>query len=169
MIEDFTEYHREYYHVRRRRALEYLGGKCVKCGSTENLEIDHVERSDKEFNISKNLTVSNPTVRAELDKCQLLCRKHHLAKTAKENGGFTHGTTYAWMRKKCRCDVCEPVWRAWNDSRNAARRRGAVRGPYDTSPVVCGTERSYRKGCRCGDCRKAHTDRAAEYRASKAV
>lgn len=124
------EWAREYHHTKRRAPMiEYLGGKCVKCGVTEDLQFDHVDPSTKSFGIHQNMTLNNPIVRAELDKCQLLCRPHHEDKTAEEHSGFTHGTIYAWMRMKCRCDVCRPVWRAWHDERNAKRRTG-VRGPY---------------------------------------
>ena len=36
---------------------------------------------------------------------------------------YQHGTVYAWMKKKCRCEVCYPVWRKWHDERNAKRRK----------------------------------------------
>ena len=126
MITDFTAYHREYYYVRRARIIEYLGGVCAECGTTENLEIDHVSREDKAFSISKNLTLSNPAVQEELSKCQLLCEEHHLAKTVKENEGFTHGTLYGWMKKKCECDPCYTAKREWHDRRNERRRAGVV-------------------------------------------
>lgn len=109
--------------------LEYLGGKCVKCDAIEDLHFDHIDPKTKSFDIKSNLTLNNPAVRAELDKCQLLCGPHHREKTAQEQLGWTHGTNYAWMKKKCRCEICEPIWREWHDKRNAARRTGA-RGPY---------------------------------------
>lgn len=115
------EYHKEYYRKRRQAIFDYLGGKCVVCGTTDELEVDHIEREDKSFNISSKLSVKNN--KAELDKCQLLCKTHHKEKTAQENTGFEHGTMYAWMKKKCRCEICEPVWRAWQDNRNRARRK----------------------------------------------
>lgn len=129
LITDFTEYHREYYHKRRKKIIDYLGGRCVDCGATDDLHIDHVDPQGKSFEINSNLTLSNPAVRDELSKCQLLCRTHHHLKTARENTGFTHGTINAFMHKKCRCNVCKPVWRAWNDKRNAARRKDGGYGP----------------------------------------
>ena len=56
----------------RKIAVELLGGKCVKCDTTENLEIDHilsVQRGGKDI----------------ANNCQLLCKKHHQLKTIKEN------------------------------------------------------------------------------------
>jgi hypothetical protein len=124
------EYHRKYYHEKRRKPmLDYLGGQCVRCGSTEELQFDHIRREDKSFNISTKMTLSDPEVRAELDKCQLLCKDCHQRKTGAEMEGFTHGTLYAWMKKGCRCEVCEPEWRSWNDERNAKRRKPGGYGP----------------------------------------
>lgn len=55
--EDYNEYYREYmrkyYHDRRKDAIEYLGGKCVLCGSVENLQFDHIDRSTKKYELSK--------------------------------------------------------------------------------------------------------------------
>lgn len=37
--------------------------------------------------------------------------------------GFTHGTYYAWMRKKCKCKKCLESKRKWYDKRNEKRRK----------------------------------------------
>lgn len=129
MITDFAAYHREYYYKRRKKITDYLGGSCVECGATEDLHIDHIDPEQKSFNISRNVTLSNPAVLAELDKCQLLCREHHEAKTARENTGFEHGTVYGFMKMKCLCAPCRAKRRAWNDERNAARRKPGGYGP----------------------------------------
>lgn len=116
-----TEYHREYYQKRKQAIYEYLGGQCVSCGSNQDLQIDHIDRSAKIFDISRKLSLKNN--KAEIDKCQLLCKPCHLAKTAEENIGFTHGTMYGWMKKKCQCDLCDTEKRRWQDERNAKRRK----------------------------------------------
>lgn len=165
MIEDWTEYHRLYHYKRRQKIWDYLGGKCVRCGATSNLEIDHIDRAQKSFNISRNMTLDNPGVRAELDKCQLLCEKHHWEKTAAENSGFTHGTVYAWMKRHCDCPECATAKRQWQDRKNERRRKDpsepAGRGPYKT-PAEHGEIRRYYRGCRCDKCRAANTARARE-------
>jgi 5-methylcytosine-specific restriction endonuclease McrA len=115
------EYHKEYYKKRRQAVLDYLGGKCAVCETTENLEVDHKEKDKKSFHINKRMSVKNN--KAELDKCQLLCETHHRVKTAIENSGFTHGTMYAWMKKKCNCSDCSKAKREWHDKRNEARRK----------------------------------------------
>lgn len=116
-----ADYHREYYKKRRQAIFDYLGGKCVECGTTENLEVDHINREDKSFHVSQRLSVKNNS--AELDKCQLLCTTHHKAKTSREQSGWTHGTTYGWMRKKCKCEECSAEKIAWTNRRNTKRRK----------------------------------------------
>ncbi len=71
------------YEERKEYALNYLGGKCVVCGSTENLQFDHIDGKKKRFYITKILTYKIKRLNRELDKCQLLCEKHHREKTAK--------------------------------------------------------------------------------------
>ena len=134
MITDFTEYHREYYRKRRQKIIDYLGGRCIECGATENLHVDHIDPMQKSFHISRNVTLNNPAVRAELDKCQLLCRPHHEAKTAKENSGWSHGTMTGWQKKKCRCGECRAAQLDYNEKRKAGRRKPGGRGPYNVKP-----------------------------------
>lgn len=121
-----AEYHREYYKKRRQAIIDYLGGRCVVCGTTQDLQVDHKDPSDKSFNISKKMSVKNN--KAELDKCQLLCATHHYEKTSEENSGYTHGTIYGWMRMKCDCSECYEAKKIWHAERNAKRRKGAGYG-----------------------------------------
>lgn len=128
--EEVRAYHRRYYHEKRRQPMiDYLGGECVRCGSTSDLQFDHRIPSEKSFDIRANMTLSNPLVREELDKCQLLCRDCHRSKTGEENSGYTHGTIYAWMKVKCKCDTCTQAKRVWNEDRNAKRRKVGGYGP----------------------------------------
>lgn len=124
-------YHRAYYRTRRQKIVDFLGGQCAKCGATEGLEVDHVERTQKAFNISCRLTLE--AILDELAKCQLLCTIHHREKTGQEQEGFTHGTLYAWSKKKCSCEDCMIAKWEWHDARNARRRSPEGRGPYRTS------------------------------------
>lgn len=77
-------YSRKYYHKRRNELLSKLGGKCVKCGSTEHLEFDHINSVEKRFNISDLLNRSKQETETELQKCQLLCHSCHTKKSNKE-------------------------------------------------------------------------------------
>jgi len=74
----------EYYKERKSYCLEYLGGKCVKCGTTHNLEFDHIKRDTKKYNITRKVDKTFDNLKEELDKCQLLCVDCHKIKTKSE-------------------------------------------------------------------------------------
>lgn len=74
-------YMKRRYHQRRAEALETLGGKCVICGTTEDLEIDHIDADDKEIPLNKMWSIAKARFLQELDKCQLLCKEHHKEKS----------------------------------------------------------------------------------------
>lgn len=64
----------------RAPALEYLGGKCKRCGFNEDTDIiqfHHLDPCDKKYNISDYLYKGFEFVRAELNKCVLLCLNCH--------------------------------------------------------------------------------------------
>ena len=102
--------------LRKRRhamLISKLGGKCAICGSQENLQFDHIDPDNKDFNIVSNLGSKKMTILLEeITKCQLLCRTHHLEKTSKERkekskANLKHGTLNAYYRHKCRCLPCK--------------------------------------------------------------
>ena len=106
---------KEQYHARMKLIREKLGGKCVVCGTTERLEIDHIDPKAKAFTVSCGWGRSWKSIEAELEKCQLLCFDHHREKT-KVNGehaggrnkaqSIPHGTVSGYIRHKCRCLDC---------------------------------------------------------------
>ena len=73
--------------VQRRRdklklmAIEYKGGKCLKCGYDKcpaALDFHHRDESQKEFGISKGGNTHGwEKMKPELDKCDLLCSNCH--------------------------------------------------------------------------------------------
>ena len=69
---------------RKQHLLERLGGKCVGCGVTENLQFDHINPEEKSFTITPKLTSSIEVLYEEVDKCQLLCSDCHLEKTKED-------------------------------------------------------------------------------------
>lgn len=97
---------------KRRKYLEnLLGGKCQDCGSTDNLQFDHIDPASKSFRISEHISKPLEELQREIDKCQLLCRNCHLKKT-KDNWEYLHppsqhGTIGHYKRFKCRCDACK--------------------------------------------------------------
>jgi len=84
--EKLVEDQRRIRDERRQYLREYLGGKCVRCGSIENLEFDHFIKENKSFTISSSLTCfSIEDLILEADKCQLLCRPCHIEKSHEED------------------------------------------------------------------------------------
>lgn len=107
----------ERYRERRAYAIEKLGGKCVVCGTTENLEIDHINKKDKSFQITQRWSVSIEEYNKELAKCQLLCNLHHKEKSSREHdwgregfGPSDHGSLAFYKNKGCRCKLCRKAY-----------------------------------------------------------
>lgn len=98
-----TTYKKHVYIEFKKNVIAYLGGKCVVCGATDNLEFDHVDPTIKLFNITDKYTCCMSYLRSELDKCQLLCKTHHKEKHKQDN---IHGTYYMYNHGKCRCTEC---------------------------------------------------------------
>ena len=75
------------YENNRKLIIEQLGGVCSYpgCNCTEDLQLDHINPLEKEYNISERLSSWDiKKLQPEIDKCQLLCPKHHLEKTLKD-------------------------------------------------------------------------------------
>ena len=77
-----------YMKTKAEKRSEWLSnrGSCVKCGSSENLEIDHIDPRTKSRRIQDVWGLSAKNREAELAKCQILCRTCHIKKSAKEQG-----------------------------------------------------------------------------------
>lgn len=68
-------------HKTKLQAIEYLGGKCSKCGYNkckDALVFHHNNSNEKEFTIGDFLQNGFEFIKNELDKCSLLCRNCHL-------------------------------------------------------------------------------------------
>jgi len=103
---------------RRAHLLEMLGGKCVRCGTTDGLVFDHIDPSTKAFTIGGNLERPWDVLLAEVRKTQLLCPPCHKIKGAEDRPESPHGTIYRYSDLGCRCDLC----RAANAAKSARRR-----------------------------------------------
>ena len=66
---------------RRAVLIEHMGGVCShsNCNETERLQFDHIDPMTKSHNINPQDSYEKSF--KELEKCQLLCPKHHLEKT----------------------------------------------------------------------------------------
>lgn len=104
-----------------RRAAYLAGKRCVLCGSTQRLEIDHADPRQK---VSHRVwSWSESRRQAELHKCRVLCRECHEKRHADEKRtGFSHGTTNGYSCG-CRCQHCliamRDCWKRYN-----AKKRG---------------------------------------------
>lgn len=70
----------------KKRAIEYLSGKCFLCGYNkcyQAMDFHHKDNEMKEFTISGWYNLSWEKLRKELDKCVLLCSNCHREVTAK--------------------------------------------------------------------------------------
>lgn len=100
------------YRERRAYAIEFLGGVCVVCGTTEDLEIDHINKWEKSIPITQMWSVSQERYDLELMKCQLLCHTHHVEKSNREKdwgkgyGPTQHGSLAMYKNHGCRCELC---------------------------------------------------------------
>lgn len=92
----------------QQRRLDWIeeNGPC-SCGSTENLEVDHVDPSKKELEPSHIWTRRKEVQEKELAKCQVLCYECHNQKTIAERSTATHGMQSMYSKKKCRCVECK--------------------------------------------------------------
>lgn len=65
---------------RKRKAVEYKGGKCCVCGYSHYigaLDFHHINPNEKTFNISKLRSYSWDVIKNEVDKCVLVCKNCH--------------------------------------------------------------------------------------------
>jgi hypothetical protein len=116
----------------RKEAWFAENGPCRKCGSAENLEVDHIDPSQKAFSI--NWGIRRDVLEIELGKCQALCEKCHIEKSALERtknshdlkstisaeasagfvrDGILHGTRNSYNYHRCRCAACRAAVAAY--------------------------------------------------------
>lgn len=75
---------RAYRDVVRAAAIAALGGRCAECGTAEGLEVDHVNGDGKAHRKSASIAVYTRQIADgsyDGPPLQLLCSKHHRAKT----------------------------------------------------------------------------------------
>lgn len=130
--DEFNAYMRKYmldrYRKRMAKAIQELGGKCVICGKTEELQFDHKDKKTKSLTLGKMWSVSELKFQEELKKCQLLCRKCHEEKTREELGRKsareTHGTLSSY--RYCRCPECVKAKTDWCREYKRKRARNST-------------------------------------------
>jgi 5-methylcytosine-specific restriction endonuclease McrA len=108
-----NEYMKKRRQARRAKFIDLLGGECVECGATDNLQFDHANAKKKRYDLNSVKDGKESVILKELKKCKLLCPECHLAKTKankehvnKDKKPSRHGTIWMYKRYKCRCDKC---------------------------------------------------------------
>ena len=107
------------YHEKRSLAVELFGGECSICGSTEQLEFDHIDWKTKTCEIAKIWSFKQEKFLKELSKCQLLCSACHSEKSSgdqrEQMTGHRepqHGKMHTYDKHGCRCDTCKKAFSA---------------------------------------------------------
>lgn len=139
--------------LRRKRKLgviKYLGGSCQRCGFDEHesaLQFHHRDPSQKDFGINRGISKRFELVKAELDKCDLLCANCHsivhalLAQPVEREseelgvGGANpsestnmiepaHGTRARYLHPqfRCKCPACRVAQRDYMREYHRSRR-----------------------------------------------
>lgn len=117
------EYQRNWI-AARRDAWLMEHGPCVSCGSTENLEIDHVDRETKRFSPREIWSRTEATRLDELAKCQVLCQSCHWKKNGDEERQAAHGNTTMYNTHGCRCALCKEAKAAYMREYRSRTSRG---------------------------------------------
>jgi len=67
---------------RRAEGIVEMGGRCVDCGATSELELDHIDPSNK---VAHTIwSWSEPRRKAEMAKCTLRCKACHIDRTKRQ-------------------------------------------------------------------------------------
>lgn len=136
-------------------AKQRLGGVCISCGTTENLQFHHRPGTIKRFNISQSSDRSQATFDAEIVKCDLLCGSchitHHNTSEPKKTT-FEHGTLTGYTHYKCRCDACKAANTEYNKQYYVQHHEAK---PKPAIPEHGTHGRYYNHGCRCDLCKAA--------------
>lgn len=92
----------------------------------------------------------------ELAKCQLLCKRHHIAKTSAEREPWRHGTIHGYMNKDCRCKECRETYNEWRRQYRKTKTKTSIRWPNGRPEVTHGQRAMYLRGCKCPECKEAN-------------
>ena len=99
---------RRYYRLKQ-QAIDFLGGKCSKCGSDDRLRVNGKD-PNKPFSISVLVCIPWELTEQILPSCELLCHTcYYLMRRAEfeaEPGGHGEGVS---GRHNCKCDKCRPL------------------------------------------------------------
>lgn len=139
---------------RRRVWIESLKTSCVVCGESEPACLDwhHLDTETKVVSISRmksSSTYSQQRVLEELEKCVLLCAN-------------CHRKIHAGVIQELECHADNVEVRGANPLTRTQNVSG--KGISSLPEYVCGTRRTYRKGCKCSLCKEANAAETRKYR-----
>ena len=107
--------------------FEILGGRCVECGTSENLQIDHIDPKTKNprmkgptRKVATMACLSEGHWKAEVSKCQLLCGVCRGEKSAEALRVLSPCGSRRSYQKGCHCSLC----RAASNEYHRRRRVG---------------------------------------------
>lgn len=78
------EYRKNWRYKRWLEVCEHLGGKCAECGSTDQLQVDHIDPATNVDQVCSIWLLSRERLERELPLCQLLCAPCHHVKSSAE-------------------------------------------------------------------------------------
>lgn len=111
---------KKYSMERRDKIHALLGGVCVECGTSEDLQAHHRDPETKEFTLASGWHHAWDRLVVEAMKCELLCgdchREHHRSE-------HPHGTTLRYWRG-CRCDRCKLANTEYGRQKRLAKKAG---------------------------------------------
>lgn len=140
------------YHRRRKEAIQRLGGQCTeeRCKNRRTLNFHHQDPKFKEATLANMFaSASEERLNHELEKCRLVCSRHH-----RQIHSTEHGKTIWRYKRGCRCDLCRLAYLEYQYS---IKLRKNARRPH-------GTRARYLKGCKCNLCQAANTKYSKELR-----
>jgi hypothetical protein len=149
---DFHAKMRRQKQMQRRKQLHdefYADKRCEWCGSTEELQLHHVDPSQKDGEIGWSWNKERRDL--EIAKCIVLCKKCHFEYHASIN--TVHGSARRY-EKGCRCEIC------------VQKHKSLLKKTYKV--IEHGTSAMYKKGCRCEICTEAKARWYREFREKKA-
>lgn len=105
------QYQRDWINARKKSFLKRMG-PCVFCGTSENIEIHHIDPERKGSH--RIWSWSRDRILEELKSCVPLCRNCHVKFHAlQKRKPLVHGTVHAYDQYACRCDECKSAKAAY--------------------------------------------------------
>lgn len=91
------EYYRAYYRRRHAELIAFLGGVCVQCGATENLQVDHIDSRTWDIRkCNRHTRIARYWREAMQGLVQVLCKSCNSSKGDPTSFGFSLADETGW-------------------------------------------------------------------------